>query len=52
MYTNGKAEGEAKGQREAAIQIAKKMLAKKISLTVISQVTGLAVEDINALIQG
>ena len=46
-YENGKIEGIEQGSKESKIQIAKSMLDKKIDLQIISECTGLTLEEIS-----
>ena len=46
---HGLAEGEAKGQKEKQIQIAKNMLDEKMDIKLISKITGLSKEEIEKL---
>ena len=48
-YIDGKAEGRAEGKNERNIEIAKKLLRKKMSIQDIVEVTGLSIEEIEKL---
>ena len=48
----GRALGKAEGTKEKAIEIARKMLKKKMSMKDISEITGLTKEDIQKLSEG
>lgn len=48
-YDKGLAAGLSQGQLETNLQVAKKMLDKKIDLETISEITGLTIEEIENL---
>ena len=48
-YNDGKQEGKKEGKKETAISIAKSMLAKKMELPLISELTGLSQKQITML---
>ena len=48
-YVDGMADGEAKGERNKSIEIAKNMLKENVEKTLISRVTGLSLEEIENL---
>ena len=50
-YIDGKAEGIAEGKTKGKIEIAKKLLRKKMSIQDIVEVTGLSIEEIEKLKQ-
>ncbi|MGL5032256.1 MAG: Rpn family recombination-promoting nuclease/putative transposase, partial [Microcystaceae cyanobacterium] len=47
--TKGKAEGKAEGKTEATLQIARNMLRSGMTIEAISELTGLAIEQIQQL---
>ena len=48
-YVDGMADGEAKGERNKSIEIAKNMLKENVEKTLISRVTGLSLKEIENL---
>jgi len=45
----GRAEGFVEGERKSKVQVAKEMLAKNLTITLISEVTGLTATEIQTL---
>lgn len=50
-HDTGLAEGRVEGINQEKVEIAKKMLAKKIDVEYISEITGLSIDEINTLKQ-
>ena len=50
-FKDGKKEGLAEGEQKKAIETAKKMLEKGIAVEVVAECTGLAIEDVEKLVE-
>jgi predicted transposase/invertase (TIGR01784 family) len=50
-FMDGKKEGLAEGEQKKAIETAKKMLEKGIAVEVVAECTGLAIEDVEKLVE-